>query len=208
LAEIVAPGGDLTPSRGCLGAIRDPGCRPGGRERDVAHVPPKHVCQTAACGRSAAGCDAGSKRCTGLACSRHRKAPKRSGLETSTVPQPGLATPGGSLTVTFSLPHSDTWSAWYQLVDANPERSPRDMGEHFGLKPAAVSRRLTTRTLTPCTHGEPERAPDDAIQRIATVHSGAPDGSPATAHPRPVKDVLDLALHRVLAQVGQEVGRA
>jgi hypothetical protein len=173
--------------------------------------------------------------------------------------------------VTSSIPHPDQWSAWYQFVDANPERSPRDMSEHCGLKQAPVSRRWTTHTLAPVTHGEPESAPDDAIQRIETVHSGSPDGSPttavpdlarpralgelkarvsimeallaplhqqrtylpgspnsaptyqrgfvmaddlreavhayATAHPRPVKDVPDLALHRFLAQVGQEVGR-
>jgi hypothetical protein len=110
--------------------------------------------------------------------------------------------------VQSSLPHPDTGSAWYQLVDANPERSPRDMGEPFGLTHAAVSRRLTARTPAPFPHGAPERAPDDAIQRIATVYSGAPDGAPATAHHRPVKDVLDLAGRRVWAQVGQEVGRA
>jgi hypothetical protein len=106
--------------------------------------------------------------------------------------------------VTSSLPHPDQWSAWDPCVDANPERSPRDIGEPFGLTHAAVSRRLTARTRAPCTHG----APDDAIQRIATVHSGAPNGAPATAHHRQVKDVLDLAWRRVWAQVGQEVGRA
>ena len=110
--------------------------------------------------------------------------------------------------MTSSLPRPDQWSAWYSFVDTNPERSPRDMGEPFGLTHAAVSRRLTARTLAPCPHGAPERAPDDAIQRIETVHSGAPDGAPATAHHRPVKDVLDLAWRRVWAQVGQEVGRA
>lgn len=172
----------------------------------------------------------------------------------------------------FSIPHPDKWSEWYQFVDANPERSPREIGEPFGFMPAAGSRRWTAHTLAPFTHGEPERAPDDAIQRIATVHSGAPDGSSttavpdlarprdvgelkarvrvmeallapmhqqltylpdapsgapthqrgfvmaddlweaihayATAHHRPVKDVLALALPRVLAQMGQEVGRA
>jgi hypothetical protein len=150
--------------------------------------------------------------------------------------------------VQSNIPHPDTGSAWYLFVDANPERSPRDIGEHFGLKPAAGSRRLTTRTLAPFAHGEPESAPAIARQSnvderkthvsviealLATLHQqplyrpDAPSGAPtyqrgfvmaddlreaihtyATAHPRPVKDVLDLALHRVLAQVGQEVGRA
>jgi hypothetical protein len=109
--------------------------------------------------------------------------------------------------MTSSLPHPDQWSAWYPFVDAHPERSPRDIGEHCGLTHAAVSRRLTTRTRAPFPHGAPERAPDDAIQRIATVHSGSPDGSPATAHHQPVKDVLELAWRRVCAQVGQKVGR-
>jgi hypothetical protein len=42
----------------------------------------------------------------------------------------------------FSIPRPDTGSAWYPFVDANPERSPRDIGEHCGLTHAAVSRRL------------------------------------------------------------------
>jgi hypothetical protein len=100
--------------------------------------------------------------------------------------------------MTSSIPHLDQWSAWYPFVDANPERSPRDMGEPCGLTHAAVSRRLTARTLAPLTHGAPERAPDDAIQRIETVHSGSPDGSPATALP-------DIARPRDLGELKARV---
>jgi hypothetical protein len=149
---------------------------------------------------------------------------------------------------------ADEWSEWYQFVDANPELSQREMGEHFGLTPAAVSRRWAARKLAPFTYGEPESATDDPelpdIARqcnvdelkthvsvieafLATLHQqltylpDAPNGAPthqrgfvmaddlceaihayATAHHRQVKDVLDLALHRFFAQVGQEVGRA
>ena len=150
--------------------------------------------------------------------------------------------------MTSSLPRPDQWSAWYSFVDTNPERSPRDMGEPFGLTHAAVSRRLTACTLAPCTHGAPERAPAIARQSnvnerkthvsviealLAPLHQqltylpDAPSGAPtyqrgfvtaddlweaihayATAHHRPVKDVLDLAWRRVWAQVGQKVGRA
>jgi len=102
-------------------------------------------------------------------------------LEASTVPQPGLATPGGYLTVKSSIPHPDKWSEFYQFVDANPERSPRDIGEPCGLKQAAVSRRWIASKLAQFTPGEPESAPNDAIQRIETVHSGSPDGAPTTA---------------------------
>jgi hypothetical protein len=42
---------------------------------------------------------------------------------------------------------------------------------------------LTTCQLAPFTHGQPASAPENAIQRIERVHSGAPDGSPATTLP-------------------------
>jgi hypothetical protein len=160
-----------------------------------------------------------------------QKSPQAFGLGGFSRSSTGVATPGGYLTVTSSIPHPDTWSEWY-----------------------------------------PYSAPDDAIQRIETVHAGSPDGAPTTAVPdiaRPndvgelkarvsvseagiatrqqrltdvpdapngapthtrgfvraddrceaihayatthhlqVANVLDLAFHRFVAQVGQEVGCA
>jgi hypothetical protein len=52
----------------------------------------------------------------------------------------------------------------------------------------------------------PELSPCDIGKHIGPKQAAV--SRRLTAHPRPVKDVLDLALHRFFAPVGQEVGRA
>ena len=110
--------------------------------------------------------------------------------------------------MTFSIPHPDQRREWYPFVDANPERSPRDMGElkaRVSVIEACIAilhQQLTYLPDAPSgapTHQRGFVMADDLCEAIHAY---------ATAHHRQVKDVLDLAWRRVWAQVGQEVGRA
>jgi hypothetical protein len=79
-----------------------------------------------------------------------------------------------------TIPHADKLSEFYQYVDAHPTLSQREIGEHFGIKQAAVSRRLTARKHAGFTNGEPVSEPETS-PAIQTVHPSSPEGSPTTA---------------------------
>jgi hypothetical protein len=80
-----------------------------------------------------------------------------------------------------TIPQADTSSEFFAFVDSHPELTQKEIGQRFGLKQSAVSRRITARKrLAISTNGDrPETPPVEttSLQRVEIM--GEPVSSAA-----------------------------